>query len=58
MWINKSTREDALKREDSLSHLNVRYGYLQSWNDIGLGLRNLFGILNAKEKKELHLRRT
>ena len=58
MWINKSTEVEASNLEDSLSHLNVRCGYLQSWNDIGLGLRNLFGLLNSKDKKELHLHRT
>lgn len=57
MWINKSTPEEATTLEDSLSHLNVRYGYLSSWNDLEVGLRNLFGILKTNDKKSLLIRR-
>lgn len=57
MWINQSTPEEAASLEDSLIHLNIRYGYLHTWDDLSIGLRNLFGILKTQDKKVLKLRK-
>lgn len=53
MWINCSTDEDDKSYEESLVHLNVRYAYLHSWNELELGLRNIFGMLTKSDKRRI-----
>lgn len=57
MWINQSSELESHTLEESLVHLNVRYGYIESWHDIGIGLRNLFGMLNKEDKTMLNRRK-